>query len=121
MAITLDEAKTHLNIPLTYLDDDTELELFVDAANEWIAAEVTDDTTAVARLATRMLVAHWWQTQRGPAGGSFGDDGDGSRGAWFSIPNKVRELLQEKHAAASTPQGSFPDAVAWPDSVEYQS
>lgn len=121
MAITLAEAKAHLNIPPGATDEDAELEFFVSAANEWIADEVADPTSYRAQLATRMLVAHWWETQRGPAGGGvLGDDADSGRGSWYSIPNKVKELLPEKHSASSTPQGSFPDAVAWPDPVEYR-
>lgn len=119
MAILLADAKSHLNIPLDDTTDDVELQFFVDAANEWIADKVADPSTKQVQLATRMLVAHWWETQRGPSGGVLDDDGD-ARGSWFSIPNKVKELLPERHAAASTPQGSFPEAVAWPDPVEYR-
>jgi hypothetical protein len=119
MAITLDDAKTQLNIELDNYDDDTELTFYVNVANEWMADEVADPTSYRAQLATRLLVAHWWETQRGPAGSFDEAGGEGGAGTWFSIPNKVRELLPEKQAAATTPVGSFPDAVAWPDPVEY--
>lgn len=119
MAITLAEAKVQLNIPASDTTDDVELTFFVNTANEWIADEVSDPSSYRAQLATRLLVAHWWETQRGPVGGVLDDGSDSARGAWFSIPNKVKELLPEKHAAASTPVGSFPDAVAHPDPVEY--
>ncbi len=119
MAITLADAKAHLNIPSDEHDDDVELEFFVNVANEWIEEEVADPDSYRAQLATRMLVAHWWETQRGPAGGVLDDGGGAAPGSWYSIPNKVKELLPEKHSAASTPQGSFPEAVAWPDPVEY--
>lgn len=112
MAITIEDAKQHLN--KTGTADDDELTFFVGAANEWIANEVDDDDSFTAQLATRMLVAHWWETQRGPAANPI----DGERkGAWFSIPNKVRELLQSKADAALTPRFEFPDAGGWPDPV----
>lgn len=115
MAITLDDAKAHLN-KQTVADDD-ELQFFVDTANEWITAEVSEPDSFRSQLATRMLVAHWWTTQRGPAGGPLDDEGGDSRGSWFSIPNKVRELLPEKADKATTPRFEFPDAGGWPDPV----
>ena len=115
MAITIDDAKAHLN--KTTDDDDVELLFFVNAANEWMAAEVGDTTSYTVQLATRMLVAHWWETQRGPAGNPIDGDDAERRGSWFSIPNKVRELLQSKHSTATTPRYDFPDVAGWPDQV----
>lgn len=118
MAITLADAKLQLN--KTTNDDDVELQFYVDAANEWIANEVADDDTFTSKLATRMLVEHWWRTQRGPAGGPLDDSGDGSAGGrdfWRSIPPNVKELLQSRAAEAATPRYSFPDAGGWPDPV----
>lgn len=117
MAITLDEAKAQLNIPLDVTTDDTELTFYVNVANEWIADEAAEPTSYRAQLATRMLVEHWWRTQRGPAGGVFGDDGDSDRDFWRSIPPNVKELLSERQTTATTPQYDFPDAGAWPDPV----
>lgn len=120
MAITLEDAKTQLNIPLMDTSDDAELTFYVNAANEWIEAEVgaVDAALYTSQLATRMLVAHWWDTQRGPAGGNpLDSDEAGSRGVWFSIPNKVRELLRSKQATATTPQYEFPASASWPDPV----
>jgi hypothetical protein len=104
MAITLDDAKTQLNIPLDDTDDDTEILFFVNVANEWMADEVADPSSYRAQLAARMLVEHWWNTQRGPAASS--DEEGNAQGAWFSIPNKVRELLPQNTAASSTPLAS---------------
>lgn len=49
------------------------------------------------RLATLMLIQHWWQqSQMNRNGGrpSFGGDDALNMGAGYAIPNRVRELLQ---------------------------
>lgn len=116
MAITLDDAKRHLN--KQGAADDDELDFFVSAANEWIANEVSDPTTVTAQLATRMLVAHWWETQRGPAGGPIDRNGGAEiRGRWYSIPDKVRDLIPELRHTTVTPTYEFPAAGGWPDPV----
>lgn len=115
MAITLDDAKKQLN--KTSVTDDAELQFFVDAANEWIADQVADDDTFTAKLATRMLVEHWWQTQRGPAGGGVLDGSASDRDYWRTIPPNVKELLPGKQRTATTPRHSFPDPGDWPDPI----
>ena len=119
MAITLADAKLELNIDVGDISEDDELELYVDAANEWVASKVEDTTTARAQLATRMLVAHLWETQRGPASSPLDDDGTLIRGAGYAVPNRVKELLglASDMALRLSPSASFPDAGEWPDPI----
>lgn len=116
MSVTVEDATTFLN--LTAEGDIADVELYVDAANGWIAQTVTDTATAAVELATLFLIQHWWrQSQLGPA--AFVPDGElvviGSVG--YAIPNRVRELIGP-YLARYSPTGEFPDAVAWPDPVE---
>lgn len=120
MPITVDEALVHLNID--DIDDAAELSLFVEAANEWIAERVVDTApTPILTLASLFLVEHWWESQRGPVGTPV-DDGDPLvfNGRSYAIPNRVLEILGpwllDETAA---PEFSFPDAVAFPDPVEW--
>lgn len=118
MTILLQDAKDHLNIEND--DDDTELTFFVDAANAWVATQVSDTTPKPVQLATRELVRHWWDSQRGPAAGPLDVDGEFSLGALgFAIPTRVKEMLGPYLTSTTTaaPVGSFPDALDWPDDV----
>lgn len=119
MTVTSDEAREHLN--LTETEDELELDLYVNAANEWVATKVSDsDVDAYAvKLATLFLIQHLWNSsQRGPT--TIAVDGElvTVTGVGYAIPNRVAELLQP-YLARTSPTYSFPDAVAWPDSVEY--
>ena len=121
MPITVDEAKTQLNI--TGSGDEAELTLYVAAANEWVATRVADTSPSPVKLATLMLVDHLWETQRGPATNPIDETGN-PYAFGFAIPNRVLELIApymtsgfgSKPAASSY---SFPDAVAYPDPVEW--
>lgn len=122
MTITFAEALSQLNI-VGAPGDPTELQLYVNAANEWVAKRVSDTSPAPVRLATLMLLDHLWETQRGPASNPV-DEELGTPGSFgFAVPNRVLELLApymtsgtgRKPAASSY---SFPDAVAFPDAVE---
>lgn len=118
MAVTLEQARLHLQFDPTDTDEDDELQFFIDAANEWVEQAVTDTTPTPVQLGTLELLRHWWESQRGPANLDLDpDSGLGLRG--FSIPNRVRELLAPWATGTSTgaPVGSFPDAPSWPDSV----
>lgn len=118
--ITLDEAVAHLNMEDAAASDILELTLFVDAAEEWVTAKVTDTTAATVRLATLMLVGHWWETQRGPASNPLNTNEFAPIGGpGYAIPNRVKELLGLFPATNTNATGSFPDAVAWPDAVEW--
>ena len=119
MSVTLDEAKRQLNIPIADTSDDLELTLYVDAANEWVASKVSDTSLASVKVATLIINDHAWETQRGP-GSSPLDDDDLVRvpGLAFAIPNRAVQWL-EPHFVTATSLGSFPDAVDWPDPVEY--
>lgn len=116
MAITLPEALKQLNMQEPA--DTTELELYISAANEWIEERVTDTSPAPVKLATLFLLDHWWETQRGPAATPLDDDFTTGPGVGFAIPNRVLELL-DPYLSKSTPTFSFPDAVAFPDPVEW--
>lgn len=48
----------------------------------------------IARHATRVLVAHLWETQRGRAGGINRKGDDFAPGSTFTMPNRVAELLE---------------------------
>lgn len=124
MAVDLTQAKVHLNIDLTDTTDDAELQFFVDAANEWIATQVAaaDLTAKPVQLGTLELVRHWWDSQRGPAGGVLDDSENWHLGLLgFAIPTRVRELIGPYRSSASTAAatGSFPDAPTWPDSARW--
>lgn len=119
MSVDPDYAIEHLN-----LEDDPsaaiELQLYVDAANEWLESKVTDTTPSRVILAGLFLIEHWWNSQRGPASNPLGDGDFAVVGSSFAIPNRVLELIDDYliSNSSSTPTGSFPDSVAWPDSVE---
>ncbi len=122
MTVTSDEALSQLN-SLDGVDDPVELELYVDAANEWVATRVTDTTPAPVRLATLMLVDHLWETQRGPVSSAPFDDSSFDR-TGYAVPNRVLELLAPYLTdglgqSPAAPRHSFPDAVAYPDPVEW--
>jgi hypothetical protein len=122
VTITLADAIAQLNYTP---EDTTELEFYVQAANEWVATRVSDTSPAPVQLATRLLVEHWWDTQRGPVSPNPLDEELGTPYSFgFAIPNRVLELLAPymnagvgaKPASATY---SFPDAVAYPDPVEW--
>lgn len=122
MSITIDQALSQLN--MESVDDAPELELYVDAANEWVATRVSDTSPAPVRLATLMLLDHLWETQRGPASNPVDEELGTPSTFGFAVPNRVLELLAPYMSsgtgtkpAAST--FSFPDAVAHPDPVEW--
>lgn len=120
MAVDLADTKTHLNI--TDDDDDTELQFFIDAANEWIATQVdTSDLTAKPVLiATLELIRHWWQlSQLGPADIADAEADDVGQ---LRIPPIVHQMLGPYLSGSSTAAPpaalySFPDAPSWPDPV----
>lgn len=119
MSVTLQEALDQLNDDQS--DNLVEVSLYVDAANEWIEARVSDTSPAPVRLATLFLIEHWWQSQRGPASAPF-EDGDPIvfNGRSYAIPNRVLEILGPYLLDdTTTPQFSFPDAVAFPDPAEW--
>jgi len=122
VTITFDEALSQLNMESP--EDPAELELYVDAANEWVATRVSDTSPAPVRLATLMLLDHLWETQRGPASNPV-DDELGTPGTFgFAVPNRVLELLAPYMSAGTGTKPaastfSFPDAVGHPDPVEW--
>lgn len=119
MAVTLEQARTHLNFDADETGDDTELQFMVDAANEWVATQITDVTPKPVQLGTLELVRHFWDTQRGAFGNPLDNEGEFSMGLLgFSVPNRVKELLAP-FLDAGTPAalGSFPDAEDWPDAA----
>ena len=119
MPVTLEDALDHLNITTRY--EDGEVSLYVAAANEWIAERVSDTSPTPIKLATLFLIGHWWDSQRGPVGTPI-DDGDlvTFNGRAYAIPNRVLEILGPWLLSEHTePVYSFPDAVAFPDPVEW--
>ena len=122
MSITLEEALAQLNIDSP--DDETELGLYIDAANEWVAKRVSDTSPAPVRLATLMLLDHLWETQRGPASNPVDEEMGTPATFGFAVPNRVLELLAPYMSAGSGSKPaastySFPDAVAFPDPAEW--
>lgn len=123
MAITLAQAKLHLNIDATDTTDDDELQFFVDAANEWIATQVgsADLAAKPVELATRELVRHWWaMSQLGPM--DVPEPGDDIGLIGLRVPPFVHEMLGpyltgNASASPPAPVGSFPAAASWPDPV----
>lgn len=116
MAVTIDEAIDHLNI--TEREDQVEVELYVNAANDWVATKVADPDAYAVKLATLFLIQHLWNSsQRGPTAVSLDDEIVTVTGTGYAIPNRVRELLQP-YLAGTSPTYSFPDAAAWPDAIE---
>lgn len=123
MAVTVAEASAELNIAVPTGAALTELTIYVNAANEWMGTKVTATQEAsypnLVKLATLFLIDHLWGSQRGPAATPLADDELVMvRGIGFAIPNRVLELIDAIPGRKATPTYSFPDAVAWPDSVE---
>lgn len=121
MTVTLSEAVEQLNISVPA--DTDELQLYIDAANEWMGTKVTTTQDAdyphLAKLATLLLIDHLWGSQRGPAATPLaGDELVTISGVGFAIPNRVLELIDAIPGRKASPSYSFPDAVSWPDSVE---
>jgi len=117
VAITLTQALAQLNLPEEPVDP-TELELYVDAANEWVATRVSDTSPAPVQLATLFLLDHLWETQRGPSATPLDVETGLTVGFGFAVPNRVLELLRP-YLSSPGPTGEFPDAVAFPDPVEW--
>lgn len=117
MSITLDEALDVLNIPGS-TEDVAEISLYMDAANEWIATRITDTSPNPVKLATLFLLDHLWQSQRGPASTPLSDEMVTVGSIGYAIPNRVLELI-EPYRTKAAPTYSFPDAVAFPDPVEW--
>lgn len=116
---TLQQVKTHLNIDNSDTTHDVELQMFLEAAEEWVATKVADTTPKPVQLAILFLVAHLWDPQRGPVAAPLDDVNQPiAAGFGFAIPNRVRELLDPYMTAASTPRYSFPDARCYPDPIE---
>lgn len=116
MTVTAAEAQAQLNLDGAVT---AELQLFVDAANAWIATKVSDTSPAPVRLATLFLVEHLWESQRGPAAiPSAADELVTVTGVGYAIPNRVKELL-DPYLGSTSPTYAFPDAAAWPDAVEW--
>lgn len=116
MTVTIDEAIDHLNI--TESEDQVEVELYVNAANEWVATKVADPSAYAVKLATLFLIQHLWNSsQRGPTAVAIDDEIVTVTGVGYAIPNRVRELLQP-YLVQAAPAYSFPDAAYWPDAAE---
>lgn len=117
MAVDIFEAKDRLNIDPTDVSADAELDLYVDAANEWVAAKVGDSEAAPVKLATLILIDHLWWSQRGPTVTPLDDATTVSVGGRaYAIPNRARELLAP-YMTSMSPTYDFPDAGEWPDPV----
>ena len=86
--VDLDLARRHLNFDDADHVDDQELQFFVDAANEWVAANVSDTSPTYVTLGTLELIRHFWDSQRGPVNGSVDVD------LSSNIPPLVRQLLE---------------------------
>jgi hypothetical protein len=111
MAVTLAQAKDRLDVVTSA--DDAQLQLYVDAANTWVAARVSDTAPAPVVLGTLLLIEHWWAW---PVGAPADEASFGGRG--FAIPNRVKELLDPYLSATSAPTSGFPAADCWwPDAV----
>lgn len=124
MAVTLEQARQHLNFEDDDHDEDAELQFYIDVANEWMATAVTDTTPTPVQMGTLELIRISWKSQRGPAGGDLEGDELGGRGfLGFAIPNAVREWIEPwavGEIQGGTPTGSFPDPVCWPDPIGRQ-
>lgn len=122
MSVTVDQALDQLNFEDTE-PDTVKLELFVDAANDWVESKVTDSAPpSISTLATLLLIQHWWErSQRGTNPPAASDPYADIEGRTYAIPNEVRELLDGylSGSVRPSPTGEFPDAVSWPDPVEW--
>lgn len=117
MTITLAQAKSQLNIDPADSSADTELQLYVDAGNEWVAEKVTDTSPAPVKLATLLLIDHLWTTQRSPTTSPLDTADTVSPGGLIeAIPDRVSGLLAP-FITAQTPSYDFPDVVDWPDPI----
>lgn len=119
MSVTIEDAADHLKLLPGDAEGIARLQPFVDAANDWIASKAPDTTpAAVVDLATKFLIEHWYESQRGPSAVVVGEEVVYVDGRGYAIPNRVAQLLGL--GAPSSPSGasSFPDARGWPDPVE---
>lgn len=113
MSVTLDQALDQLNIRPTS-SDVAEVQLYTDAATEWIDSKVPDTSPTPITLATLFLIEHLWESQRGPASTPLSDEMVEVSGKSYAIPNRVLEMI-EPFRSKARPAGSFPTATLWPD------
>jgi len=128
MAVTLDQAREHLEFDDTDHDQDDQLQFYVDAANEWMATAVTTLEPKPVQMGTLELIRIAWKAHRGPAAGDLEGDELGGRGfLGFAIPNSVREWIEPwavGEISGGSPMGSFPTDDGydcWPDPTRARS
>ncbi len=65
MIITLDEAKKYLRLELDDDEEDGDVEALINAAETYLknGGCVLNDGDEVAKLATKMLVVHWYENR----------------------------------------------------------
>lgn len=124
MSVTIDEALVQLNMASPSAEVVAEVTLYMDAANEWVATRVSDTSPTPVKLATLFLLDHLWDMQRGPSTSPVDEETGTPYSFGFAIPNRVLELLAPYMGAGagakpSAVSYSFPDAVAFPDPVEW--
>lgn len=123
MSVTFDDALTHLHIEEPTGLEATNLDLYVEAANQWVGAKVADTIPEyVLQLATLLLIQHWWERSQLQQVNTLVDEQYVDiEGRTYAIPSGVRELIEGflLTSVRPAPVSSFPDAAAWPDPVEW--
>lgn len=123
MAATFDQAVAILNLDPDDMTggDAIELQLYLDAANEWIATKVTDTSPAPVTLATLELLRSLWESQRGTdASPLAGDDPVPVNTLSAVITSRVLELIGPyMHKAVPLGLANFDQVPGWPDAVEW--
>ena len=125
--VTLDQVRAHLN-----LDDpidtshDTEIELFIDAVTAHTEDRYGTVDTAPADLKLAALEDIRGLFQPGQVGpiaafGAFGAENVDTGPTYRPVRlwPRVDAWLDRATRASSGPAGDFPDAIAWPDPVEW--
>ena len=125
MLPTLDEVKTHLDIDLTDVAYDSELQDFLDTAVELAANEIGEDVADIdvtsrpaLKTAIIELVRDMWintQTNGATLGGGLDDDDEAAASGLDrpAIPPYVLSLLAP-YLPQPVSTASFPDAPDWP-------
>lgn len=129
--LTLVKAKDHLNIPAGNTQHDSELTDMIGSAVERVerhlGKKLVDAATSTASelLATKVVLAEYWRTQRAAMGGRAGygtrDTGLQDTGPASGAPLEVKltEILgPPPSSSGATPRGSFPSASPWPDPAD---
>jgi hypothetical protein len=123
--LPLAQAKDHLNIPASNVDNDAELTREIGVAVERVQRHIgrvlVDQASSSASeiFACKVALAYFWVTMRpenAPPPGYMTGGNDDTPAYFVPLSKRLAEILGgESGGATSAPTGAFDDPPAWPD------